>query len=85
MISAPLLELLDRSTVDAITASVIKPVLHVSGNSSVVIDHRFICSLKVSQLKDILLALREIRGISAQFRYILTPSRVENLFTFEIS
>ena len=70
MRSAQLVALLDNSTADAITVSIIKPVLRVSGDSSVVIDHRYIFSLKVSQLKDILQALRDAHGPCLQFRCI---------------
>ena len=68
MRSFQLVTLLDSSTADAITVSIIKPVLRVSGDPSVVIDHRYVLSLKVTQLKDILQALRDAHGPCIQFR-----------------
>ena len=62
MRSPALAALLDNSTADHCTVSLIKPVLRLSGDPSVVIDHRYVCALKVTQLKDILQALRDAHG-----------------------
>ncbi len=71
MKSSRLVTLLENSTADHTTVSLMKPVLRLSGDPSVVIDHRYIYTLKVTQLKDILQALRDAHGPCAQFRYFL--------------
>jgi hypothetical protein len=60
---------LENSTADQVTVSHIKPVLRLSGDPTVVIDFRYIYTLKVSQLKDILQALRELHGPNPLYRY----------------
>ena len=68
MRSPALSALLDGSTTDHCTVSLIKPVLRLSGDPSVVIDHRYVYTLKVQHLKDILQALRDAHGPRINFR-----------------
>jgi hypothetical protein len=69
MKSGRLAELLGQSTADQSAVSLIKVALRLSGDPSVfVIDHRYICCLKVADLKSILQALRDCHGSSISYR-----------------